>query len=346
MFNLISKYRAEQVVYCRDPSVGYRGIIVIHNTKLGPAGGGTRFWDYANDDDALIDALRLAQGMSYKNALAGLPYGGGKSVIIGDPRIKDRERLFRAHGRFVNSLGGRYITAEDMNTSVQDMVYVNKETKYVVGLPDGSGDATKSGDPSPSTARGVFRAIQASAKQRWGSDSLTGRTVAIQGLGSVGFNLARQLHAAGANLVVTDIHRERTQRASNELGACIVDLEEIYNVTADIFTPCALGGIINDITIPQFKFEIIAGAANNQLLSPRHGEDLMRRGILYAPDYVCNSGGVIGAAFQLGLWSHEEGQRRVDAIYDTILSVFKFASKQKISNYEAANLLAEQILES
>ncbi len=249
----------EQLVICSEPSAGYRGIIAIHSTALGPALGGTRFWSYASDEEAIIDALRLARGMTYKNAVAGLNLGGGKSVIIGDNKTRNREMVFRAHGRFVEGLGGRYVTAEDVGTSTSDMDFVHMETEYVTGL------AGRSGDPSPVTAHGVFRAIQASAKVRWGRDSLEGKTVALQGCGHVGYFLAKELHGAGAKLIVTDIDGERVNRVVNEFKAKPVASNEIYGVRADIFAPCALGAVINDKTIPVLKCEIVAGAANNQL---------------------------------------------------------------------------------
>src|SRR5829696_4587071 len=265
IFDTLAGMGHEQVVLCHDPAAAYRGIIAIHSTTLGPALGGTRFWQYASSEEAIVDALRLARGMTYKNAVAGLNLGGGKSVIIGNNRTADREMIFRAHGRFVESLGGRYITAEDVGTSTADMDYVHMETDYVSGL------AGKSGDPSPVTAHGVFRAIQASAKERWGSDDLTGKTVAIQGCGSVGRYLATELHDAGAKLIVTDIDPVRAKGVASETGATVVEPDAIYDVEADIFAPCALGGIINDDTVPRLNVEIVAGGANNQLLEERHG---------------------------------------------------------------------------
>src|SRR5438128_5742716 len=263
IFDTIASMGHEQVTLCHDPAAGYRGIIAIHSTVLGPALGGTRFWSYATDDEAIVDALRLARGMTYKNAVAGLNLGGGKSVIIGDNKTMSRELLFRAHGRFVESLGGRYITAEDVGTSTADMDYVHMETEYVTGL------AGRSGDPSPVTAHGVFRAIQASARERWGSDDLSTKTVAVQGCGHVGYYLAKELHEAGAKLIVTDIDPERVKRVVTEFSARGVGPDEIYAAEADVFAPCALGAIINDRTIPLLKCEIVAGAANNQLLEER-----------------------------------------------------------------------------
>jgi len=274
--------------------------------------------------------------MTYKNAVAGLNLGGGKSVIIGDNKTTSRELLFRAHGRFVESLGGRYITAEDVGTSTADMDFVHMETDFVSGL------AGRSGDPSPVTAHGVFRAIQASAKERWGTDDVSSRTISIQGCGHVGYYLAKELHEAGAKLVVTDIDAERVKRAASEFRARAVAPDEIYGVEADIFAPCALGAIINDATIPQLKVAVVAGAANNQLLEERHGDELERRGILYAPDYVANAGGVINVYSELAGWTSARSFRKADEIYDTILRVFSIAKEEKIPNYVAADRLAEQ----
>ena len=336
LFDTVAEMGHEQLVLCQDSASGYRGIIAIHSTVLGPALGGTRFWSYATDEEAIVDALRLARGMTYKNAVAGLNLGGGKSVIIGDNKTAFREMIFRAHGRFVESLGGRYITAEDVGTSTADMDYVHMETDYVSGL------AGRSGDPSPVTAHGVFRAIQASAKECWGTDDLSTRTVALQGCGHVGYYLAKELHEAGAKLVVTDIDADRVKRVVNEFGARAVAADEIYSATADIFAPCALGAIINDKTIPQLKVEIVAGAANNQLLEERHGDALERRNIIYAPDYVANAGGVINVYSELAGWTSARSFRKADEIYETVRKVFEIAKEEKVPTYLAADRLAEQ----
>jgi leucine dehydrogenase len=336
LFDTIAGMGHEQLVICQDSATGYRGIIAIHSTMLGPALGGTRFWSYTTDEEAIIDALRLARGMTYKNAVAGLNLGGGKSVIIGDNKTSDREMIFRAHGRFVESLGGRYITAEDVGTSTADMDFVHMETDYVSGL------AGRSGDPSPVTAHGVFRAIQASAKERWGSDDLSTKTVAVQGCGHVGYYLAKELHEAGAKLMVTDIDAERVKRVANEFAATPVDTDQIYSVAADVFAPCALGAILNDKTIPQLRVEIVAGAANNQLLEERHGDALEQRKILYAPDYVANAGGVINVYSELAGWTSARSFRKADEIYDTVGKVFEIARTERIPTYLAADRLAEQ----
>ena len=328
----------EQVMLCSEPAAYYRAIIAIHSTALGPAVGGARFWSYASDEEALMDALRLSRGMTYKNALAGLPFGGGKSVIIGDNKTTEREPIFRAHGRFVETFGGRYITAEDVGTSVADMSNVLLETQHVGGL------AGRDGDPSPVTARGVLRAMQAAAKWRWGSDNLAGRTVAIQGCGNVGYHLAQELRRAGARLIVADIEAERAGRAAGAFAAEVVAPAEIYSARADIFAPCGLGGILNDETIPQLKAEIVAGAANNQLLAARHGDALDARGILYAPDYVANAGGMINGCRQLLGWEPARSLRQVEEIYDTLLHIFQMAEQEKIPPYQAADRLAEERL--
>ncbi|HEX7595910.1 MAG TPA: Glu/Leu/Phe/Val dehydrogenase [Gemmatimonadaceae bacterium] len=338
LFDTLAEMGHEEIVMCSDPSIGYKGILAVHSTKLGPALGGTRFWQYETDEEAITDALRLSRGMTYKNAVAGLHLGGGKSIIIGDNKTKDREKIFRAHGRFVETLGGRYITAEDVGTSTKDMSYVQLETKHVAGL------AGKSGDPSPVTAHGVFRAVEASANRKWGSDSLKGKTVAVQGCGSVGSYLAGELHKAGAKLIVSDIDAAKTARVEKATGAKVVQGDAIFSADADIFSPCALGGIINDKTIPKLKVQIVAGGANNQLLEERHGDELQRRGILYAPDYVANAGGVINVYGEVVGWDAQRALDKADDIYDTILKVFDIAEAKKIPTYEAADRLAEQRL--
>ena len=340
IFDTLAEMGHEQVVVASDPSCGYRGIIAVHSTALGPALGGTRFWQYDSDEAAVIDALRLSRGMTYKNAVAGLDLGGGKSVILGDNKTKDREAIFRAHGRFVESLGGRYITAEDVGTGTSDMDYVHLETEHVAGLKD------RSGDPSPVTAHGVFRAIQASAKQRWGSDDLNGKVVTIQGVGNVGRYLAKELHQAGAKLIVSDIDPEKTARVARESGAQVVEGDAIYTTKADIFAPCALGGVINDDTLPKLKVEVIAGGANNQLLEERHGYKLEEMGMLYAPDYVANAGGVINVFGEVAGWDSDRSLRKADEIYDTVLSVFEIAKAEGIPSFEAADRLAERRLSS
>jgi leucine dehydrogenase len=331
----------ERVVFGEDPDSGYRGIIAVHNTVLGPAAGGTRFWNYGSEDEALQDALRLSRGMTYKSALAGLPCGGGKAIILGDNRTTEREEIFRAHGRFVHTLGGRYITAEDVGTSPADMEFVLRETPYVAGLQG------RSGDPSPRTSRGIFRAMQAAARNRWGRNDLTGRTVALQGCGHVGGHLATELHRAGAKLVVTDVDEGRVARVVRECGALAVPCEEIYGIQADIFAPCALGAILNDETIPRLRVEIVCGGANNQLLETRHGDLLEKRGILYVPDYAANAGGIIsGGCMEMMGWDEARMLERVDAIYDCVTEIFKIARERGLATWKAADILAEQRLQA
>lgn len=327
----------ERLTSCTDET-GYHGLIAIHSTRLGPAIGGTRFWQYRNEEEAINDVLRLARGMTYKNALAGVPFGGGKSIILKNDRSIDREAIFRAHGRFVETFGGRYVTAEDVGTSPGDMEFVRTETRHVAGLMSGSGD------PSPVTARGVFRAMQAAAKYRWGSDTLSGRTVALQGCGNVGYHLASYLHQAGARLIVTDVDATKVDRVVKQFGVLPVASQDIYDSPADIFAPCALGGVINDQTIVRLKSEIVAGAANNQLLEARHGDELAARNILYTPDYAANVGGVINGCRELLGWDPAQAAAKVDAIYDTILKVFHLAANENIATYKAADWLAEQRL--
>jgi leucine dehydrogenase len=339
MFERLAEHSHEQVVFCYEPTAGYKGIIAIHNTMLGPSLGGTRFWNYHSDEEALIDVLRLSRGMTYKAAVAGLNLGGGKAVIIGDPKTARREMIFRAHGRFVESLGGRYYTAEDVGTSVEDMDYVKMETDYVTGVAGGSGD------PSPVTAYGTYRGVKACAKEKYGSDSLSGMTVAVQGTGHVGYHLCKLLATEGARLIVTDIDEERVKRVVQEFGARAVGPDDIYGVEADIFAPCALGAIINDDTIAEFQVDIIAGAANNQLAQERHGDLLHKRGILYAPDYVINAGGLINVYGELNDWTPEQAKRKAGEIYDTLCQIFELAKEQGIPTYEAADRVAERRIE-
>lgn len=342
IFEYLQKYDYEQLVICQDQTSGLKAIICIHDTTLGPALGGTRMWNYDCEEDAILDALRLARGMTYKNAAAGLNLGGGKTVIIGDSRTQKSEELFRAFGRYVQSLSGRYITAEDVGTTVRDMDWVHLETKFVTGVSSSCG---ASGDPSPMTARGVWRGMKAAAKEAYGSDSLNGKTIAIQGLGHVGYYLAKHLHEEGAKLIVTDIHEDVIKRVVDEMGARVVGCEEIFGVEADIFAPCAMGAVINDETIPQFKFRIIAGAANNILKEDRHGDKLHELGIIYAPDYVINSGGVINVADELEGYNYERALAKVERVYDNVAKVIEIAKRDKIPTYKAADRMAEERIE-
>ena len=341
IFELLGRHKHEQIVFWSEPDLGYKGIIAIHDTTLGPALGGTRFWQYDNDQDAIVDALRLSRGMTYKAAITGLNLGGGKSVIVGDNGTMDREMIFRAHGRAVESLGGRYITAEDVGTSVDDMEFVRMETDSVVGLIGGSGD------PSPVTAYGVYRGIKACALERYEDDRLEGKHITVQGVGHVGYHLCQFLYEEGARLTVTDIHADRIQRVVEDFDAEAVEPDAIYGVDADVFAPCALGAIVNDDTIDGFTVDIIGGAANNQLAESRHGAALKERGILYAPDYVINAGGLINVYGELNDWNPDRATRKAGDVYNTLLRIFQHARAQGIPTNEAADRLAEErILEA
>lgn len=327
----------EQVTVRRDPTVGYLGIFAVHSTALGPAVGGTRLWPYASFDEALADALRLSRGMTYKNALAGLPFGGGKAVLMG-PGPADRparEAFFRAHGRAVDGLGGRFVTAEDVGTSPADMEAVARETRHVAGLSRGMGD------PSPYTARGVLRAMEAVAVERWGTRDLGGRRVAIQGLGNVGFHLARLLSGAGARLVVADLRPDRVREAEASLGAEVVDPDEIVAAEADIFAPCALGGVLGPETVDRLRVAAVCGGANNQLLGAEDGDALAGRGILYVPDYVANAGGVITGGVDIAGWDRTRMEAALDGIFDTTRRVFAAAREWDVAPHRAADRMAE-----
>lgn len=338
IFSEIDAWGAEQVVFWSEPAVGYRGIIVVHDTTLGPGMGGTRYWNYETDEDALRDALLLARAMTYKAALAGLDSGGGKSVILGDNRRPDRDALFRAHGRAVASLGGRYIAAEDVGTSAEDMAIVLRETEFVAGLRD------RSGDPSPLTALGVAEAIRAGASERYGDGSLDGLHVAVQGLGAVGSKLCSILAGEGARLTITDIDPARVQATVERLGVDAVAPGDVYDVEADVFAPCALGGVINDDTVPRLRAGIVAGAANNQLGKPRHEAALRERGILYVPDYVGNAGGLISIYGERHGWNRSRARRKVKEIFGTLCRIFALARREGTMPGAAANRLAENRL--
>lgn len=338
IFEAMAPKRHEQLVFWSEPTIGYRGIIAIHDTTLGPALGGTRFWNYKSEGEAIVDALRLSRGMTFKASIAGLNLGGGKSVILGDNRTAHREMIFRAHGRAVESLGGRYITAEDVGTSVDDMEYVRMETDSVVGVHG------RSGDPSPVTAHGVYRGIKACAKERYGDGSLDGKHVAVQGLGNVGYYLCEDLAQEGARLTVTDIDPARVRRVVDDFGATDVAPDEIYAVDADIFAPCALGAVIDDDTLHVLKVDVVAGSANNQLADPRHGDGLHEKDILCAPDYVINAGGLINVYGELNDWSPERSKRKAGAIYNTLIRIFERARADDIPPREASDRVAMQRL--
>lgn len=327
----------EKVVLSEDPASGLRAIIAIHNTTLGPALGGTRMWPYANTDEALADVLRLARGMTYKAAVAGLPLGGGKGVIIGDPKRDKSPALFAAYGRFVETLGGCYITTEDVGTTVADMEIVRTKTRHVVGTDRSHGG---SGDPSPYTALGVFLGIKVIAERLFGATSLAGRHIAVQGTGAVGRNLIRHLRSDGARVTVADIDPERIELVRKEGDVTVVSQDAIFGLTCDIFSPCALGGVINDRTIDRFRCQAIAGCANNQLDRSELAAKLKQRGILYAPDFVINAGGLISVYHELVGYHEERCLNKVKEIPRTLSQIIDIADKKEISTSEAADLFA------
>ena len=327
----------EQIVFCSDAESGLKAIICIHSTALGPAVGGCRMWEYNTDEGALVDGLRLSRGMTYKNAMAGLPFGGGKSVIIGNPKTLKSEALFRAFGRFVDSISGRYVTAEDVGTSPADIAIVHKETPHVLGLEG------KSGDPSPMTAYGVYKGIKSAVKFKMGRDSLEGVRIAVQGLGHVGYYLCKHLHEEGAKLIVTDINKESIERVVRDFGATACDINAIYTQDVDVYAPCALGATVNDETLPRLKCSIVAGAANNVLAEDRHGIALMNRGILYAPDYVINAGGIINVSFENN-YSKDAAMTKTDNIYATLTNVFERAKSEGKPTNVVADEIARQLV--
>ncbi len=339
-FEMISKHGDhEQVVFCHDKNVGLKAIIAIHNTALGPALGGTRMWNYKNEDEALTDVLRLSKGMTYKASAAGLNLGGGKAVIIGDSKTDKTEALFRAFGQFVNSLNGKYITAEDVGTTVNDMEHIYMETPWVTGIPKDFGG---SGDPSPYTAHGVLMGIKAAASEKLGTDSLKGMRIAVQGLGNVGSNLVRYLVEEGAKIVIADIDQGRVKAHHEKYGVEVVSPDQILFVDCEIQAPCAMGAIINDQTITKLKCKAIAGGANNQLAEARHGDQLRELGILYAPDYVVNAGGLMNVFVELEGYSPERAFEKTKKVYDNVKKVFEIAKRDNISTQTAADRLAEE----
>ena len=333
----------ELVAYHHDPKSGLRAIIAVHSTALGKGLGGCRMWPYADEDEALTDVLRLSRGMTYKAALAGLPQGGGKSVILGDPRRDKTPAMMRAMGRFVDTLGGRYIAAEDSGTNVADVRLMAEQTRHVGGLTDAAAVAAgRTGDPSPATAYGAFVGIQAAVRWKLGRNDLRGLNVAIQGLGNVGYRLAQHLHEAGAKLWVTDLHAPAVERCVKEFGATAVAMDAIFAVDADVFAPCALGAVINDRTLPRLKAGIVAGAANNQLAAPRHGQALLARGILYAPDYVINAGGIIEIWYEGPGYDALKVRAHLEEIGRTLTTVFERAKQEQRPTGEIADRMAEE----
>ncbi|MCS7176688.1 MAG: leucine dehydrogenase [Candidatus Kapabacteria bacterium] len=338
LFDTLAAEGHEQVIFCWEPTVRLRAIIAIHDTTLGPALGGVRMWPYASEEEALQDVLRLSRAMTYKAAVAGLNLGGGKAVILGDHRTQKTEALFRAFGRFVESLGGRYITAEDVGTTVADMEWIRMETRYVTGV------LGKSGDPSPVTAHGVYYGMKACAKVVFGSDTLANRTIAVQGAGNVARHLVEYLVREGAQVFVADIYPEKARRLCDEIGGTPVGAEEIYDLPCDIFSPNALGGVLNSASIPRLRCAIVAGGANNPLADESaDAQRLHERGILYAPDYVINAGGLMNVAAELtGNYDRKRVLAQAAGIYDTLLRVFRMAQEQNILPTEAAARIAEE----
>lgn len=340
-FDLMSQYDYGALHLRRDRATGLQAIVAIHDQRLGPALGGCRFIAYVNEDAAITDALRLARGMTYKAALAGIAHGGGKSVIMLPARQFDRAALFRAFGRFLEDLGGQYITAEDSGTGLGDMEVIRSVTKHVTGVDVSHGG---SGDPSPFTALGVRRGIEACVKFALDKDSLKGIHVAVQGVGHVGYCLCKELHAQGATLTVADVDPLKAERAHREFGAKVVDLDSIYSVECDVFAPCALGSALNQQTIPQLRCKIVAGAANNQLAIPENGNDLLSRGILYAPDYAINAGGLVNVAQEVLGYDAEISRTRTMKIYDTIFQIAERAKRTNAPTHRVADMMVEEIL--
>ena len=341
ILSYMEKYDFENLLICQDRAIGFKAVIAIHDTTLGPATGGCRMWQYPSEMEAMEDALRLARGMTYKYAAAGVNLGGGKAVIIGDPYRKDREPVFRVLGKFINRLGGKYITGEDVGTTLKDMEYIRMETPYVVTLPTYLGGA---GDIAPMTAFGTIQAMRACAREVFGTDSLEERSVAVQGLGAVGYNVVKQLAELKARMIVTDIHAERVNRVLNEFPVRAVPPEDIYSVEAEIYSPCALGATLNDDTLKKLKCKIICGCANNQLKEERHGDQVQKMGVLYAPDYITNAGGTIFDTDRLGVGgvNYERGKEKVSRIYQTMEQIIQISKQEKIPTYLAADRLAEE----
>lgn len=344
VFKAMTSKDHEQVVFCNDPDTGLRSIVAIHNTTIGPALGGCRMLAYQSEAEALEDVLRLSRGMSYKSAIAKLNLGGGKAVIIGNSKTDKSEILFRSFGRFVEGLGGRYITAEDVGTTVKDMEWVRMETQYVTGISRALGG---SGDPSPVTAFGVFVGMQACVKRLMGQDNLAGLKVSVQGAGHVGYHLCKYLRRDGVEIIATDIDAESLNRVVENFNVQTVEPDQIYGIDVDIYAPCALGATLNDRTIPQLKASIVAGAANNQLeVESQHGQALKEQGILYAPDYAINAGGLINVANEIEGYNRERAFQQAEGIYDTLDTILTLAESENIPTNVAADRVAEERIES
>ena len=334
VFENMSSNSHEEVVFCSDVNTGLKAIIAIHNTTIGPALGGCRMWNYKSEKEALNDVLRLSRGMSYKAAIAGLNLGGGKAVIIGDSKKNKNEILFRSFGRFVQGLSGRYITAEDVGTSVKDMEWVRMETQYVTGLSRAIGGG---GDPGPVTALGAFSGIRATVKKHLGKDSLNDLRIAIQGVGHVGYHLTKHLKDAGAKVLVSDLDKEALKSVVDDFGVEVIDVNDIYSSNIDIYSPCAMGATLNDETIPKLKCSIVAGAANNQLKNEiKHSLMLKKRNILYAPDYAINAGGLINCANEIEGYNRKRAFKQAEGIYDTLMKIYCTAENDNVTTHEAA----------
>ncbi len=343
LFETLATSGHEQVVFCHNPDAGLRAIIAIHNTTLGPALGGVRMRPYASTEEALADALHLSRTMTYKNALAGLNVGGGKAVIIGDPRTDKSEVLFRAFGRHVDALGGRYITAEDVGTDVNDMEHIYLESEYVTGVHQVHGG---SGDPAPFTAYGALQGLMAAMAHKLGHEEVGKTSIAVQGLGHIGMELVKLLRDRGAKLYVADLDQALVQRAVSEYGAEAVKPEEILDVQADIFAPCALEGALTMDALSRLKVKIICGTANNQLASPEVGDELHRRGILHAPDYAVNSGGVMNVSLEIDGYNRERAMRLIRSIYHTLGRIFEQSAREDVSPQRMADRMAEARIQS
>jgi leucine dehydrogenase len=341
LFGHMATYDYGEVHVTRDQASSLRAIVAIHDSRLGPALGGCRFLYYEKEEAGLIDALRLARGMTYKAALAGVEHGGGKSVILKPRGHFDRSALFRAFGRFIEDLGGHYITAEDSGTSLEDMEVIRQVTKHVTGVSPQNGG---SGDPSPFTALGVRRGIEACVKAKLGRPDLEGLHIAVQGLGHVGYHLCKELHDKGVRLTVADVDPLKAERAQREFEASVVPIESIFDIECDIIAPCALGSALNDETVPRLRCKIVAGAANNQLAEPRHGDALFQRGILYAPDYAINAGGLINVAQEVKGYDPKEAERRTMNIFDTILEISERSLRAQTPTYRVADTMVEERL--
>ena len=339
VFETIVNTHHEQIVFCNDPESGLRAIIAIHSTVLGPSLGGTRMWMYKSESEALNDVLRLSRGMTFKAAISGLNLGGGKTVIIGDSKKDKSEALFRKFGRFVNNLNGKYITAEDVGTSTKDMEYISMETKYVTGLPESMGGG---GDPSPVTAYGVYMGMKAASKFAWGNDDLSNKKVLVQGVGHVGENLVKNLRKEGATIYVSDINEDQLKKVATEYGAEVIAPDNIFDLDIDIYAPCALGATLNTENIGRLNCTVVAGAANNQLADENiHGHMIMEKGIIYAPDFLINAGGLINVYSEMSGYNRQRALTQTEHIYNVTLEILRKSRDEKIPTQEAAIKMAE-----